>query len=109
MPTPACGWEGCQLPEHEGSPTQQVQKQSASCQNGAGVIWNLMELSLWGWRGEQGVDTEVHVSASECLPCPGVSIGDLPCVDQRGNIQGSPGSEAVKVAAPTSPIPVNSR
>lgn len=29
----------------------------------------------------------------------GVSIGDLTCLDHRGNIQGSPGSEAVNVAA----------
>lgn len=47
----------------------------------------------------------MHVNASECLPCPGVSISDLPCVDQRRNIQGSPGSEAVKVAALHTPHP----
>lgn len=45
------------------------------------------------------MDTEVYINGSECLPCPGVSIGDLPCLDHRGNIQGSPGSEGVKVAA----------
>lgn len=62
MATPTWGWEGCQLPEQKGSPTQQVQKKSASCQNGAGATWNVMELSLWGWRGAQGRDTEVHVN-----------------------------------------------
>lgn len=45
------------------------------------------------------MDTEVYVNGSECLSCPGVSIGDLPCLDHRGSIQESPGSEAVKVAA----------
>lgn len=105
MATPTWGWEGCQLPEQKGSPTQQVQKKSASCQNGAGATWNVMELSLWGWRGAQGRDTEVHVNVRECLPCPGVSTAALPCLHQRKNIQGNPGSEAVKVAALRIPHP----
>lgn len=37
MLTPSQSWEGCQLPEREGSPTERVQKQGGSCQNRAGV------------------------------------------------------------------------
>lgn len=39
-------WERCQLSKQKGSPTQQVQKWIASCQNGAGVIWNLVVRSV---------------------------------------------------------------
>lgn len=52
-------------------------------------------LPKWGWS---------HVEPGGAEP-----LGlDLPCLDHRGNIQGSPGSEAVKVAALHFPISVNS-